>query len=107
MRNMPLAIKRLAYQGYGSFFTQCVELEKTSSKQQTIRYAVMMRCVRPDQSSRTITMHYLWNGGLRLRLIVRKQELMIPLVIVLNALRPNLSDRLVPSVDYHPERRYQ
>mmetsp|Transcript_5671 Transcript_5671/g.17745 ORF Transcript_5671/g.17745 Transcript_5671/m.17745 type:complete len:1002 (-) Transcript_5671:1003-4008(-) len=78
MRNMPLAIRRSAFKGRGPFYTQ---------------YAVMMRCARSDQSSCTITIHYLSNGNLRLRVSVRKQELLIPLVIILKALQHELTDR--------------
>ena len=55
----------------------------------------MMRCARSDQSTCTITLHYLSNGTLRLRVSVRKQEFMIPLIIVLKALQPELSDRCI------------
>jgi len=78
MRNMPLAIRRPAFKGRGSFFTQ---------------YAVTMRCARPDQSTCTVTLHYLANGNLRLRVSVRRRELLIPLVIILKALRQAPSDQ--------------
>jgi len=51
-----------------------------------------MRCARSDQSTCTITLHYLSNGTLRLRLSIRKRELMIPLALILRALQPDLSD---------------
>lgn len=57
------------------------------------RYAVTMRCARSDQSTCTMTLHYLSNGSMRLRVSIRKQDLMIPLVIVLNALMPDLYDQ--------------
>lgn len=78
MRNMALAIKRPAYRNRGAFYTE---------------YAVMMRCARVDQSTSTITLHYLSTGTLRLRLSVRKQEFMVPLTIILKALQPDCSDR--------------
>lgn len=40
-----------------------------------------------------MTLHYLINGSLRLRLAVGKQEFMIPLSLVLKALQPLASDR--------------
>ena len=40
-----------------------------------------------------MTLHYLSNGSMRLRVSVRKQDLMIPLVVVLNALMPDLYDQ--------------
>jgi DNA-directed RNA polymerase I subunit RPA2 len=75
---MALAIKRPAYRNRGTFYTE---------------YAVMMRCARLDQSTCTITLHYLSTGTLRLRLSIRKQEFMIPLTIILKALQPDCSDR--------------
>ena len=53
----------------------------------------MMRCARLDQSTCTITLHYLSTGTLRLRLSIRKQEFMIPLIIILRALQPDCSER--------------
>lgn len=49
-------------------------------------YGCQIRCVRPDQSAVTNTVHYLSNGGATLRFAWRKQEYMIPLVLVLKAL---------------------
>lgn len=34
---------------------------------------VMMRCARPDQSTLTVTLHYISTGGATLRFSVRKQ----------------------------------
>mmetsp|Transcript_21701 Transcript_21701/g.71780 ORF Transcript_21701/g.71780 Transcript_21701/m.71780 type:complete len:941 (-) Transcript_21701:824-3646(-) len=78
MRNMPLAIKRLAYRNRGAYFTE---------------YAIMMRCARKDQSTCTVTLHYLSNGAIRLRVAVRKQEFLIPLLVVLKALKIHMPDR--------------
>jgi len=50
--------------------------------------AVQMRCVRPDQSSMTVGLHYLTNGNCMLRLTVRKSEFFVPVALVLRALRP-------------------
>jgi DNA-directed RNA polymerase I subunit RPA2 len=50
------------------------------------QYAVQMRCVRPDQSSITNTLHYLSNGNAMLRFSWRKQEYVIPIMLILKAL---------------------
>lgn len=50
------------------------------------KYAVQIRCVRPDQTAVTITLHYLSNGQAMLRFSWRKQEYVIPLMLVLKAL---------------------
>lgn len=49
-------------------------------------YGCQIRCVRPDQSACTNTIHYLSNGGSTLRFAWRKVEYMIPLVLILKAL---------------------
>jgi DNA-directed RNA polymerase I subunit RPA2 len=54
--------------------------------------AVQMRCVKPDQSSKTVTLHYLHNGSINLRFSYRKQEYFIPVVLLLKAL-VDVSDR--------------
>ena len=48
--------------------------------------AIQMRCVKPDQSSKTITLHYLHNGSINLRFSHRKQEYFIPVVLLLKAM---------------------
>ena len=50
------------------------------------QYAVQIRCVRPDQTSLTNTLHYLSNGNAMLRFTWRKQEYVIPVMLVLKAL---------------------
>lgn len=50
--------------------------------------AVQMRCVRDDQSSVTVALHYLTTGNCMLRLTLRKSEYFVPVALVLKALRP-------------------
>lgn len=50
------------------------------------QYAVQIRCVRPDQTSATNTLHYLSNGSAMLRFSWRKQEYVIPIMLILKAL---------------------
>ncbi|KAI4522742.1 beta and beta-prime subunits of DNA dependent RNA-polymerase [Schizophyllum commune Loenen D] len=49
-------------------------------------HAVQIRCVRPDQTSVTNTLHYLSNGMAMLRFSWRKQEYVIPIMLILKAL---------------------
>jgi len=56
------------------------------------QYGCQIRCVRPDQTAVTNTLHYLTTGGATLRFSWRKNEFMIPLVLVLKALT-DASDR--------------
>ena len=51
------------------------------------KFACQLRCVRPDQTSKTLTMHYLASGGATLRFSLRKQEFFVPALLVLKALR--------------------
>ena len=49
-------------------------------------YAVQMKCVREDLVSHTIWLHYLNDGNCLLRIMIKKQEFMIPLIVILKAL---------------------
>lgn len=76
-RNHPSAIERSSFKNRGASY---------SAK------GVTMRCVRPDQSSVTLTLHYLDTGAVTLRLSLRKQEFLLPVVLVLRALG-DISDK--------------
>jgi len=45
-----------------------------------------MRCVREDMYTRTITLHYLNDGNVYLRILLRKKELQMPVIIIIKAL---------------------
>lgn len=45
-----------------------------------------MKCVRDDLTSHTIALHYINDGNVFIRIVIRKQEFMIPLVLILKAL---------------------
>lgn len=70
-RNFASAIERSSYKNRGPAYSD---------------KGVAMRCVRADQSSVTVTLHYLNSGGATLKFVVRKQEFLIPVVIVAKAL---------------------
>ncbi|CAD8211554.1 unnamed protein product [Paramecium pentaurelia] len=70
-RNYPIAFKRPGYKNKGFNFSP---------------YAVQMKCVRSDQYARTITLHYLMDGNVYLRIILKKKELQMPVIILLRAL---------------------
>jgi DNA-directed RNA polymerase I subunit RPA2 len=70
-RNHAMAIQRNSYKNRGPSYSD---------------KGVAMRCARPDQSSITVTMHYLNSGGATIRLVVRKQEFLLPVVLVAKAL---------------------
>lgn len=76
-RNYAMAIDRSSYKNRGSSYSE---------------KGVAMRCVRADQSSVTVTLHYLNNGGSTMRFVIRKQEFLVPVVIIAKAL-VNLSDK--------------
>jgi len=50
------------------------------------RYAVQIRGVRPDQTSVTNTLHYLSNGSAMFRFTLRKQEYLVPVMLLFKAL---------------------
>lgn len=70
-RNHVISLIRPSFANRGPSYTQ---------------YAVQIRCVRPDQTSATNTLHYLSNGNAMLRFSWRKQEYVIPIMLVLKAL---------------------
>ncbi|KAJ1938191.1 hypothetical protein GGF37_004905, partial [Kickxella alabastrina] len=70
-RNHVIAIQRPSYANRGPGFTP---------------FATQIRCVRRDQTSQTLTMHYLTTGNLLLRFSIRKQEYMVPVSLLMRAL---------------------
>ena len=70
-RNYVISLLRPSFSNRGPSYTQ---------------YAVQIRCVRPDQTSVTNTLHYRSNGSAMLRFTWRKQEYVIPIMLVLKAL---------------------
>lgn len=70
-RNYAMAIERNSYKNRGPSYSD---------------KGVAMRCVRKDQSSVTLTLHYLNNGGATLRFVLRKQEFLLPVVMVAKAI---------------------
>ncbi|KAH9965972.1 hypothetical protein BC827DRAFT_1181297 [Russula dissimulans] len=70
-RNHVIALNRPSFQSRGPSYTP---------------YAVQIRCVRPDQTSVTNTLHYLANGSATLRFSWRKQEYVVPIMLLLKAL---------------------
>ncbi|PPR02656.1 hypothetical protein CVT24_002139 [Panaeolus cyanescens] len=70
-RNHVISLLRPSFANRGPSYTQ---------------YAVQIRCVRPDQTSVTNTLHYLQNGSAMLRFTWRKQEYVVPIMLILKAL---------------------
>jgi DNA-directed RNA polymerase I subunit RPA2 len=70
-------------------------IERSSFKNRGQDYSdkgIMMRCTRRDNSSVSLTLHYLNNGGATLRFVLRKQEYLLPVVLVAKCL-VDLSDK--------------
>eukprot|EP01128_Nolandella_sp_AFSM9_P002490 TRINITY_DN12860_c0_g1_i1.p1 TRINITY_DN12860_c0_g1~~TRINITY_DN12860_c0_g1_i1.p1 ORF type:complete len:1162 (-),score=271.11 TRINITY_DN12860_c0_g1_i1:50-3343(-) len=70
-RNYPMCFTRSNYSKSGPNFSE---------------HAINIRCVRPDQSSQSFTLHYLNNGDCMLRFAIRKQSFFLPVLLVLRAL---------------------
>lgn len=72
-RNHATAIQRSSYKKRGNTYTDL---------------GVAMRCVRHngDESSITNTLHYLTTGGANLRFVARKQEFMLPVILLFRIL---------------------
>jgi DNA-directed RNA polymerase I subunit RPA2 len=78
-RNHIMAIQRPSYTKRGPLY---------SNK------AVSVRSARPDQSTITLTLHYLHDGNAMLRFSVKKQEFFLPVALALRALK-DTTDREV------------
>lgn len=63
-----MGLKRSAYLKRGANYTP---------------WATNIRCVRPDQSSATVRLHYLADGGVNFAFTMRKAEYFIPVGILL------------------------
>ena len=70
-RNYPMAIIRPSFEGRGQTYT---------------KYGIQIRSVRPDQTSQTNVLHYLNDGNVTFRFSWRKNEYLVPVVLVLKAL---------------------
>ena len=70
-RNYPMAISRNAFQGRGPSFST---------------FGMSIRSVRPDQTSQTNVLHYLTDGNVTFRFSWRKNEFLVPVVMILKAL---------------------
>ncbi|KAH5062399.1 DNA-directed RNA polymerase subunit beta [Parastagonospora nodorum] len=70
-RNFPMAIKRGAFTNRGPGYTQ---------------YGILLRSMRPDQTSQTNALHYLSDGNVNLRFSWRKAEYLVPVMMVLKSL---------------------
>jgi DNA-directed RNA polymerase I subunit RPA2 len=71
-RNYPVVFTRQKFVGRGKDFTA---------------YACSMRCVRDDLTAQTITLHYLSDGSISLRFLCQKQEFLVPIILILKALK--------------------
>lgn len=70
-RNFPMAIIRPSFENRGSTYT---------------KYGIQIRSVRPDQTSQTNVLHYLNDGNVTFRFSWRKNEYLVPALMILKAL---------------------
>ncbi|KAK3310002.1 uncharacterized protein B0T15DRAFT_406720 [Chaetomium strumarium] len=70
-RNFPLAIIRPSFTNRGPSYTP---------------YGIIVRSVRPDETSQTNVLHYLNDGNVTFRFSWRKNEYLVPVMMVLKAL---------------------
>ncbi|KAF2968065.1 hypothetical protein GQX73_g5481 [Xylaria multiplex] len=70
-RNFPLAIYRPSFTNRGPAYTP---------------FGIILRCVRPDETSQTNVLHYLNDGNVTFRFSWRKNEYLVPVMMVLKAL---------------------
>ena len=70
-RNYPMAIIRGSFVNRGSTYT---------------KFGIQIRSVRPDQTSQTNVLHYLNDGNITFRFSWRKNEYLVPVMMILKAL---------------------
>ena len=70
-RNFPLAIVRPSFTNRGPSYTP---------------YGIIVRSVRPDETSQTNVLHYLNDGNVTFRFSWRKNEYLVPVMMILKAL---------------------
>lgn len=70
-RNFPLALVRPSFTKRGARYT---------------KYGVQIRSVRPDQTPQTNVLHYLSDGNITFRFTWRKNEYLVPVMMILKAL---------------------
>jgi DNA-directed RNA polymerase I subunit RPA2 len=77
-RNYPIAISRPSWKNRGALYTE---------------YGIQIRSVRKDQSSSTLTLHYLTDGSCMIQFSKNKEMFFVPLIFILKA--------LVETTDHH------
>uniref|UniRef100_A0A7S2V994 DNA-directed RNA polymerase subunit beta n=1 Tax=Entomoneis paludosa TaxID=265537 RepID=A0A7S2V994_9STRA len=89
-RNLATAIQRSNYKNRGNIYSDL---------------GVAMRCARytGDQSTVTNTVHYLTTGGSTLKFVAKKQEFLIPVVLLIRALSGLASNPSDDSNDMNTE----
>jgi DNA-directed RNA polymerase I subunit RPA2 len=70
-RNFPMAIIRPSFENRGATYT---------------KYGIQIRSVRPDQTSQTNVLHYLSDGNVIFRFSWRKNEFLVPVLMIIKAL---------------------
>ncbi|KAF2402341.1 beta and beta-prime subunits of DNA dependent RNA-polymerase [Trichodelitschia bisporula] len=70
-RNFPMAIIRPSFVNRGNTYT---------------KFGIQIRSVRPDQTSQTNVLHYLNDGNVMFRFSWRKNEYLVPVIMILKAL---------------------
>lgn len=70
-RNFPLAINRPSFTNRGQAYTP---------------YGIIIRCLRPDETSQTNVLHYLNDGNVTFRFSWRKNEYLVPVLMIMKAL---------------------
>lgn len=70
-RNFPMAINRPSFVNRGPGYTP---------------YGIIVRSVRPDETSQTNVLHYLHDGNITFRFSWRKNEYLVPVLMILRAL---------------------
>ena len=70
-RNYPMAITRTSFENRGAAYSQ---------------FGMQIRCVRPDETAQSNVLHYLKDGNITFRFSWKKNEYLIPVMMIMKAL---------------------
>ena len=70
-RNYPMAITRTSFENRGASYSL---------------FGIQIRCVRPDETAQSNVLHYLKDGNITFRFSWKKNEYLVPVMMILKAL---------------------
>jgi len=91
-------IIRLLVQPRRNYVSALIRPSMTNRGKNYTQFATQLRCTRDDQTSKTLTLHYLSNGNCNLRFTLRKQEFFIPAYLLLKCFTDSTDEQIFTSI---------